>query len=216
MKDIIILGTGGNSIDIADTIEDINDDKRQYNLIGFFDDNPELVNREVDTYPVLGSLSKESAEKFKSAFFINGIGSPKTYVRKKEIISKLQVPLSRFVNIIHPSSIVSRRAQLGCGIAILQNCTVNVYAKICNHVIMLCNSAVEHHAVVGDYCCICGGVIIAGNVRIEESCYLATGVILRDGIAIGSGTLVGMGSVVVNDIDKNQTVIGVPAKPKSF
>ncbi|MBI4674106.1 MAG: sugar O-acyltransferase, partial [Chloroflexi bacterium] len=40
-KKIIILGTGGNSVDILDTLRDVNDAQREavYECIGFLDDD---------------------------------------------------------------------------------------------------------------------------------------------------------------------------------
>ena len=42
LKNIIILGTGGNSIDILDAINEINLISKKYNCIGFLDDDENL------------------------------------------------------------------------------------------------------------------------------------------------------------------------------
>ena len=49
--------------------------------------------------------------------------------------------------------------------------------------------------------------------RGRDNVYVAPGSVIRNGIKLSSNSFVGMGSVVVNDIPENITVIGNPAKP---
>ena len=57
MKKIVILGTGGNCIDILDAILTINRSSPRYSFLGFLDDNEKVVNTTVMGYKVLGKLS---------------------------------------------------------------------------------------------------------------------------------------------------------------
>ena len=83
-KKIIILGTGGNCIDILDTIRELNAvlPSARYECIGFLDDDPEKWNTQPGGVPVLGPLVE--ARKHGDAFFVNGIGSPHNFWKKKE------------------------------------------------------------------------------------------------------------------------------------
>ena len=56
-KDIIILGASGLGIEIAWLIEEINDEKKQWNLIWFPDPHPFVQKKELIGYPVLGPYS---------------------------------------------------------------------------------------------------------------------------------------------------------------
>ncbi len=51
-----------------------------------------------------------------------------------------------------------------------------------------------------------------GSVTVEEGAYLV-GAIVRNQCRIGKNAFVGMGAVVVSDIENDQTVVGNPAKP---
>lgn len=55
---IIILGTGGNCVDILETICDLNDSgpECQYRCIGFLDDDPAKSGTSIHDFPVLGPL----------------------------------------------------------------------------------------------------------------------------------------------------------------
>ncbi|MDZ7314999.1 MAG: flippase-like domain-containing protein [candidate division KSB1 bacterium] len=51
-----------------------------------------------------------------------------------------------------------------------------------------------------------------GGVIIEDNCWLGAGVIVLDGVRIGSGSVIGAGSVVTKDIPPNSIAVGVPAR----
>ena len=212
MEKLIILGTGGNCIDILDTINDINENNGQtiYKCIGFLDDNQEYWGKTHHGIEVLGSLN--SASKYNECLFVNGIGSPYNFWKKKDIILKTQIPLEKFATIIHPSASVSKMAKLGHGTVVLQNVTIASNVTIGKHVIVLPNSVISHDDSIGDYTCITGGVCISGGVTIGTSCYLGANSSIIDNIAIGDFCLVGMGSVVIDPVEENSVVIGNPAK----
>jgi sugar O-acyltransferase (sialic acid O-acetyltransferase NeuD family) len=210
--DIIILGIGGNSIDILDTINDINDQKYSptYRPIGFLDDNSDNWGKQRAGITILGGLN--SALIHEGCYFVNGIGSVSSFLQKDAIIAKTQIPLERFATVIHPTASVSRMATIGHGSVVFQNVTITSNVSIGNHVIILPNSIISHDAVVGDYTCVSGGVCISGEVTVGKSCYLGTNAAVRDKISVGFGCLVGMGSVVTSDVEDGSVVLGNPAR----
>lgn len=212
MKPIIILGTGGNCIDILDAINEMNLSAGEvvYQCIGFLDDNREKWGEEFCGVKVLGAL--DSATDHADCCFVNGIGSPENFWRKAGIIGKTRLPRERFETIIHPTASVSKMARLGRGAVVLQNSTIASNASVGDHVIVLPNSIISHDSSVGDYTCIAGGVCVSGGVGIGKSCYLGTNSSVIGNISIGDGSLVGMGSVVVEAVEKNSVVVGNPAR----
>ncbi len=67
-------------------------------------------------------------------------------------------------------------------------------------------------------CCIDKGTMIianaeiSGSVHIGTNCWISPNSCIRDGITVGNNTIVGMGAVVVKNIDSNAVVVGNPAK----
>jgi UDP-3-O-[3-hydroxymyristoyl] glucosamine N-acyltransferase len=55
-----------------------------------------------------------------------------------------------------------------------------------------------------------------GDIIIEDEVWLGYGVIVLDGVRIGSGAVVGAGSVVVRDVPPGAVVQGVPARVIMF
>ncbi len=213
MIDIVIIGGGGNSIEIAEAIEVCNEKEKKYNILGFLDDNREMWGSSLIGYKVLGPL--QQAQIFNgNTKFVNGIGNYVSFRKRKEIFKNIGLPLDRFISIIHPDACVSKRATIGFGVVIFQNCTIGTDVHVGNHVIILPNSAIQHNSSIGDFSCVSGGVIVSGNVNIKDSCYIGAGAVIRDGVMIGENTLIGIGSVVVKNIAANKVAIGVPAREK--
>ena len=44
--------------------------------------------------------------------------------------------------------------------------------------------------------------------------FVGAGAVVRQGVNIGSGAVVGAGAAVVSDVDPNTTVVGVPARSR--
>lgn len=214
---IIILGTGGNCVDILDTINEITSRSAtsshaadgNYECIGFLDDDAEKWGEEILGIKVLGPIN--TAVNY-DADFVNGIGSPGTFHRKPEIIASAGVPEEKWATIIHPTASVSRTASIGKGSVIFQNVTITTNVVIGNHIVILPNSVISHDVRIGNYTCIAGGVCISGNVRVGKQCYVGTNSTIIGNIAIGDLCLIGMGSVVLKDVPDNTVVAGNPAR----
>lgn len=54
---------------------------------------------------------------------------------------------------------------------------------------------------------------VFGPIVIEDNCIVGQNVILFPNIRIGRNSIVGAGSVVINDVPPNTIVVGVPARP---
>ena len=211
-KQLVILGTAGNCLDIYDATVAINASAGQliYECLGFLDDNKELHGTEISGRPVLGSLS--DARNFPSAVFIGGIGSPASFWKKAAILNRTGLALERFETIIHPQASVSNLAKLGRGVAVLAGASIAAGAEVGNHVIMLQGAIISHHCRIGDFGCIASGACLSGDVTVASCAYIGANASVRNGVAIGSRALVGMGSVVVRDVPENTIVAGNPAR----
>ncbi|MBU0983965.1 MAG: acetyltransferase [candidate division Zixibacteria bacterium] len=211
MQKIVILGVGGNCIDILDTIRDINDDigRPHFECVGFLDDKPSSHGMLFGDVKCLGPLNQ--AGELGDCLFVNGIGSTANFWHKRRIIESTGVTDDRFATIIHPTASISRMATLGPGTVVFQHATVTTNVTVGRHVIILPQAVISHDVTVGDYTCITGGVCISGGATIEQSCYLGSNCTIGNNLTIGEYSLIGMGSTVVKDVPRNCVMVGTPA-----
>jgi sugar O-acyltransferase (sialic acid O-acetyltransferase NeuD family) len=211
-KRIVILGTGGNCIDILDTLLEINRFKNEqvYECVGFLDDNPSKLNQSFYGVKVIGNL--QMTKQLSDCSFVFGIGSTSNFWKRKDILSKIKIDDDRFETVIHPTASVSKMSTIQAGVVIFQNAVVTSNAKIGSHVMILPNSIVSHDDEIGDFTCIAGGASISGNVKIGEGCYIGANASIKENVEIGKHCLIGMGSVVLNHVLENSIVAGNPAK----
>ncbi len=212
MTKVVILGAAGNCVDIVDAIQASNAAGRPpVDIMGFLDDAPGAVGLEIAGVRVLGPVAM--ARELKEARLVCGIGSSKSYRLKQMIVAATGRAPEDFHTVVHPTAAIASTATVGEGAVLLAHTSVGSRAVIGRHVMMLPNCVVGHDSTIGDYSIFAAGVVISGNVDIQQSCYLGARSTVRDGVRIGSGALVGLGSAVIADVEAGLTVAGVPARP---
>jgi sugar O-acyltransferase (sialic acid O-acetyltransferase NeuD family) len=203
MTDLLIFPYNGNGIEAMDCISG------EYNFLGFIDDLKEKQGVSFTNHPV---FDRDALRKYKSAKVLAVPGGPLTYKEKVQNIDSLQLPQSRFAQIIHPAANVSKHAKLGFNLLIMAGVVITAKAFIGNHVCILPNTVIHHDSFIEDYTWIGSNVTIAGNVRVGKNCFIGSNSTLINNISIGEGTLVGIGSNVLASFQSNQKLVGNPAR----
>ncbi len=163
MKDLIIIGAGGFAREVAWLVEDINQEKPIWNLIGYVDEDPDKENLILNDVPVLGSFNKLKGAARKAAA-VCAVGNP---LAKCKLIQKGNEVGLEYVNLIHPNVIISRHVKMGRGNIICAGNILTVNITIGNHVILNLDCTIGHDAIIGNYCTILPSVNISGNTLIE-------------------------------------------------
>jgi acetyltransferase-like isoleucine patch superfamily enzyme len=70
----------------------------------------------------------------------------------------------------------------------------------------------ENHEFTDTSCPICEQGVVRAPVVIGDNCWISSCVTILAGVHIGSGSVIGAGAVVVDDIPSNSVAVGVPAK----
>ena len=84
---IIIIGAGGFGKEALSLVNDCNKVKKEFNVIGFVDDNIELQKKIINDLPVLGNTEWLISSNDSSIGCIIAIGEPKI---RKEIFEKIR------------------------------------------------------------------------------------------------------------------------------
>jgi acetyltransferase-like isoleucine patch superfamily enzyme len=201
MDDLIIMGAGPHAQEMTDIVGEINRAQPTWNLLGFL--VPEAQAGLVGTalgcgYPVLDTYA--AIGHYPDAFFVPeyNCGYP-------------DVPHGRSASLVAHSAFVASTAQIGRGCVIYPHCFVGHNAVLGDRVFLLSGSVINHDCRLDDDVTAGSAVSLAGFVHVEAGCYLGQACTIRQYLAIGRGSLIGMGSVVITDVAPNCVMVGNPA-----
>jgi UDP-3-O-[3-hydroxymyristoyl] glucosamine N-acyltransferase len=72
---------------------------------------------------------------------------------------------------------------------------------------------IAHNVVVGENSLIIADAMIGGSTVIGDDTWVAPSTAIRNGLTIGANCVVGMGAVVIKNVEDGTTVVGNPAVP---
>ncbi len=112
------------------------------------------------------------------------------------------------------SSYVSSRATVfsdlshGDNCFILEDNTIQPFARIGRNVTLWSGNHIGHHSVIEDDVFIASHVVVSGGARIGRGCFIGVNVTLRDHITIGPRCVIGAGALLLADVDAEGVYMG--------
>ncbi|WP_420384915.1 acetyltransferase [Roseivirga sp.] len=213
-KKVIIIGGKGSAVVVAEQIYDAQIKDANVEFLGFAFDDPSF-GLEINGFPIV-SKTRSVFNKYKSftdVEFIFQLYRPDLMEERIDLLNSYGIPLERFHTFVHPSSIVSSSAKLGCGSVILANCVINSNVQIGNHCTIHSNSLVGHDSSLGDYNFVAAHNVIGSNSKIGRANFFGLNSTFNNYLKVGDNCFVGMASNVIKDIHSGEKVYGNPAKP---
>ena len=116
------------------------------------------------------------------------------------------------INAIHESALIMDDAILGENLIIYPRVYVGYRAEVHTGVALNTGVQLDHHNVIKECAAIDPGVVFPGNVTVGRFTQVHTGVVTKNRISIGEGSIIGAGSVIVEDVPDGVTVVGVPGR----
>lgn len=203
MRPLIIVGAGGHGLETLWLA------KRCNRLVkGFLDDTDTKQNKVFIGIPVLGKI--DQYKEFLNCDFIIAIGNCR---HRAILVDKLrECPDISFATLIDPMAIVGSRSTIGIGSMVSAGSIITVNVSIGEHCVININSTISHGCKIGSFSTIAPNASIAGDVTIGECVELGMNASIREKLNIESGALIGMGSVLTKNVEKNSIMIGNPSK----
>ena len=199
----MIFPYNGNGLEALDCLEGT------YEFLGFVDDTPEKIGTNCYGHRVYG---REAFTNFPEALVLAVPGSADSYQTRKEVINGLNITNERYAKVIHKCARISPLANLGHNVLIMAGVVITSNAVVGSHTCLLPNTVIHHDVKIADWNLIGCGVIVAGGTVIEENCYIGSGTTIKNGLRIGAGSLIGLGSNVVKNVEEGLIVAGNPAR----
>jgi sugar O-acyltransferase (sialic acid O-acetyltransferase NeuD family) len=204
---LVIWGAASTALIVTDIIR-LRD---QYEIVGFLDSiNPERARTEFCGASILGGaeqlddLLQQGVNHIICAIGINLV--------RLELTKFARAKGFQLATAIHPQTIIATGVPIGAGTIIMAGTVVNPGARLGENVFIGTCASVEHENTIEDGVFISSGVHLGGRVVVERAAGLELGAIVAGQLRIGAGSVVGAGSLVLQDIPKGVLAYGSPAR----
>jgi sugar O-acyltransferase (sialic acid O-acetyltransferase NeuD family) len=206
---LAIYGAGGFGREVAAMIAQLNDFRRTWEVVGFFDDGKEK-NSTVDGLKILGGINELNLVTFQLSVVV-AVADPNT---RSALIQTATNGKIDFPVLAHPNANLGDRTRnkFGRGAIVTAGVILTTGIEIGEFCIINLASTIGHDVRLGNFCTVMPACSISGNVSIGSRCLLGTGSRIIQGITIGENCLVGAGSIVTKSFDSNLKLLGVPAR----
>jgi sugar O-acyltransferase (sialic acid O-acetyltransferase NeuD family) len=203
---LYIVGAGSVGCHIAYNYNSYN---IEYELFGFLDDDVNKIGKVIAGLKVLDNVDYLLKVSEKTAIII-GIAFPGM---KKKIIERLSSNNYLFYPVLISSQVwISNGNKVGKGSIIYPGCSINYESVIGDFVVINMNCALGHHSIVGNYSSLAPGVNFGGHTTVGEGVDIGIGVSTIQNINIGSNSIIGGQSMLIEDVLPNSKIAGIPAK----
>lgn len=206
-KKLVIWGASGHALVVADIVRL----GGEYEIVGFLDDvNPERRNTEFCGAPILGGAEQLSAlRRVGVSNIIFGFGNCQARLRLSEVVRRKGFSL---ITAVHPQAVVAADVKIGEGTVVVAGAVINPATRIGNNVIINTCASIDHECLVEDGAHICPGVHLGGRVTVGRGVWVGIGSTVKEQVHIGEYSVVGAGSLVLDDIPPRVVAYGVPAR----
>lgn len=210
MQNLIIIGAGGLAREAYDLAYLCYGNDPGFRVKGFLSDGPSDIES-MGYPPVLAKVANYNVEP--DDVFFCAIGKVSDRRKTVEIILNKG---GKFINLIHPTAVISPSAKIGNGIAIKAFCVLASDCIIEDYTYLQSSVIMGHDVHIGRYCHVNSFAFFAGCVRVHNMVTVNAGARIVQSVIVEEQSVVGMGSVVLNRVKKGTTVFGIPAKQLKY
>jgi len=178
MKRLLIIGAGGHGRSVAEAAAL----SGEYEVVGFLDDG--ATESTISDIPVLGRVANLSDHLSKADAVHVAIGRNSL---RGELCKKALLMGAFLATVIHPRAVISPRAVIGRGCAIMPGAVIGTDAWLGVGVIVNCGGVVDHDCRVGDYAHLGINASMAGGSSLGEYAWMKAGSVLAPGLRVESG-----------------------------
>lgn len=210
MNNIAIYGAGGLGREISCLIRQINEQEPQWNLLGFFVDDPLLKGKQITHFgPCLGGIEELNSWDEELAVVL-AISDPQG---RKMVYGKITNQNISFPNLVNPNNSLSdpNSFVIGRGNIIQGGCSATCDIHIGDFNLLNGNVYLGHDVEIGSFNSFMPTVRISGNVKIGQGNFFGVGSIVIEELTIGNSVRLAAGSVLMTKPKDGSLYLGIPA-----
>jgi sugar O-acyltransferase (sialic acid O-acetyltransferase NeuD family) len=185
MKRLLIIGAGGHGRAVAEAAMLA----RHHLPVAFLDDAAHPPSHIWDI-PVWGPSAALAACQGRVDAVVVAIGRNDL---RRDLHARVRAAGLPLATIVHPAAVVSPRAQIGDGCALMAGAIVGTQARLGEGVIVNCAGVVDHDGVVGAFGHLGVNACMAGGTALGEGAWMQAGSSLGYGVAVAAWRVLGPG-----------------------
>ncbi len=206
MPQLVIIGASGFAREMFDLANTCYGHDPDFRIKGFLSDGPSNIE-EMGYPPVLAKVAEYDIQP--DDVFFCAIGKVSD---RKKTVEIIQAKGGRFINLIHPTAIISPSVSLGTGVGIKAFCVLAADVTVEDFSFLQSSVIMGHDVRIGRFCQINSFAFFAGYARVHDLCTINAGAKLIQDTVVEEGAVVGAGSIVLKRVKSGTTVFGIPAK----
>ena len=204
MKKCVIIGAGTYGQVYSEYLSD------EYEVVGFIDDNQDLIGTNVQNIPVLGNSDYLFHHLDKSIAVFVPIGNNEIRVN---LLRKLSDEGFIIPSFIHDTTIIHKSVRIGKAVYILPASNIMPSTVLEDFVMISMGVNIAHHVIIKEGCFFSQGSNVGASIYIGEKAYFGISSTVMTGVKnVGKSVLLGAGTVVIKDVQDHAVVIGNPGK----
>ncbi len=208
---VIIIGGLGNGTVIADAIAHAAGSDRDPLVAGFLNDHT-LVGDMIGSYPVLGGTCDIAGFIKDNYSFVYTILRIDGQDERLRLFDSLNIPDEQLFTFVHPKAYVAPGVKIGCGTVIMPNASISSDTILGKGCLVMVNASIGHNTHIGDFCHFAAQSCISSCVKIETGVHIGLNATVREGLHLKAFSTLGMGSVLLKNMDEREIWVGYPAK----
>jgi sugar O-acyltransferase (sialic acid O-acetyltransferase NeuD family) len=195
---ILVFGSSGHASVVIDSIER----QESYEIAGLVD-SFKPAGAMILGYPVLGTEAElaEIARDRKVFGIVIAVGDN---WRRAQVAARIRAAA--------PELQVARGVEICAGSVVMAGAVINCNVRIGPCCIVNTKASVDHDSSLEEFSSVAPGGTLAGNVHVGAYTAVCLQAAVAERCSIGAHSVVGAGSVVLNDLPDHVLAYGVPAR----
>ncbi|MCF8296023.1 MAG: acetyltransferase [Saprospiraceae bacterium] len=205
-KNLYIIGAGELGREIGSWLTLIPELERDYQVIGYLDNNKDALQGYNSPFQVLGSEIDYAFPE--NSWVIIAISD--VHIREK-VFNNLKSKV-KFYPFIHPTAVIGLNVEIGEGCLISPYVVITTNIVIGRSVFINIGSVIGHDCSIGNFCSLMPHTDLGGHVKLGDLVTMGTKTTIAPHQKIGTEAYIGSGSVILRNIPNGAKAVGNPAK----